>query len=57
MDKLIKLGKDEWSMEVQTAFKGYLPKVSKENEFAAWKYIGYKVDDELKLYPTTLKYD
>ena len=30
---------------VKTAFKGYLPKLSKENEAAAWQHISKVVDE------------
>jgi len=38
-------------------FRGYLPKISKDNELAAWQHIRLIAKEALRLYPTTLKKD
>ena len=42
---------------VGTKFYGYLPKLSKENEAAAWLNIKKEATEALNKYPTTLEED
>ena len=46
---------DPWTYIYDSNFRGFLPRICKENEAKAWKYIKKTINSQLDKYPTSFK--